>query len=183
MAAPEAGSKMNTKKAHKETKTARRPRRNASTATAANLERKFGDLHHRLTIELERAERWRKELRAEIEGLRDGGRTKRSSSADTARLPESPPLTLDLAHVVDIEELERKWEERYSLLADAHDDLNQLKQDLLARFEGLKKEIHETNLLWVRRIADLERWQRAQAGGGARGARLVSFFGDFNKRH
>lgn len=92
--------------------------------------------------------------------------------------PENP-ITLEEGYAVNLEELEKRMEEKYSLLAERERELQELQKRISAEFEGLKAEIKERDLL----LAARENLLQNQVGGKKRSARLVSFLVDIGKKH
>lgn len=88
-------------------------------------------------------------------------------------------ITLEEGYAVNLEELEKRMEEKYSLLAERERELQELQKRISAEFEGLKAEIKERDLL----LAARENLLQNQVGGKKRSARLVSFLVDIGKKH
>lgn len=88
-------------------------------------------------------------------------------------------ITLEEGYAVNLEELEKRMEEKYSLLAERERELQELQKKILAEFEGLKAEIKERDLL----LAARENLLPNQGGSKRRSARLVSFLVDIGKKH
>jgi len=106
-------------------------------------------------------------------------------------------ITLEEGTAVDLEELEKKMEEKCSLLTVRERELQDLQKRMSAEFENLKAEIRERELLLAARemevkslkqtmgarIEELENLAKNQAGGMRRTNRLVSFLVDIGKKH
>jgi chaperonin cofactor prefoldin len=87
-------------------------------------------------------------------------------------------ITLEEGYAVNLEELEKRMEEKYSLLAERERELQELQKRISAEFEGVRTQIKERDLL----LGARENLLRNQGGSKKRGARLVSFFVDIGKK-
>ena len=106
-------------------------------------------------------------------------------------------ITLDEGCVLNLEELEKKIEEKYDLLAAREEKLQNLQKSISAELENLRAEIKERDLLLAAReveiksfkqtlgsrIEELENLVRKQPWGKNKATRLVSFLVDIGKKH
>lgn len=106
-------------------------------------------------------------------------------------------ITLEEGCAVNLEELENKMEEKYSLLIAREKELDNLEKKISAELERLRSEIRERDLLLAARetelkglrqalsarIEELEILAKSQAGGRGRTHRFVSFLADIGKKH
>jgi chaperonin cofactor prefoldin len=124
-----------------------------------------------------RAERFKESeqrISEQIIDLQNQIRENRSTGPNPENL-----ITLEEGYAVNLEELEKRMEEKYSLLAERERELQELQKRISAEFEGLRAEIKGKDLL----LAARENLLQNQGGSKKRGARLVSFLVDIGKKH
>ena len=105
-------------------------------------------------------------------------------------------ITLEEGYAVDLEALEKKMEEKYSLLAARERELQDLQKRISMEFENLKAKTEERDLFLAAKETEIkslkpsmgsrEEWEnltRSQAGKKKRAARLVSFLVDIGKKN
>lgn len=106
-------------------------------------------------------------------------------------------VTLEEGSVVNLEELEKRMEERYSHLTAREKELERLRERMATEFDRLKTEMQERDLLLAARevelrslnhaieskLEELQNLAKGLAGGKGRAPRLVSFLVDIGKRH
>lgn len=106
-------------------------------------------------------------------------------------------IQLEEGTAVNLEELERKMEEKYSLLAARERELQDLEKRISALLENLRAEIRERDLLLAAReieiksfrqtlgsrVEELETLAKRQSGTENKATRLVSFLVDIGKKH
>ena len=106
-------------------------------------------------------------------------------------------ITLDEGCVLNLEELEKKIEEKYDLLAAREEKLQNLQKSISAELENLRAEIKERDLLLAAReveiksfkqtlgsrIEELKNLVKKQPWGKNKATRLVSFLVDIGKKH
>jgi len=105
-------------------------------------------------------------------------------------------VTLEEGYAVDLEALEKKMEEKYSLLAGREKDLQDLHKRISTEFENLKAQTKEKDLFLAAKEAEIqslrpsmgsrEEWEnltRSRAGKKKRASRLVSFLVDIGKKN
>lgn len=88
-------------------------------------------------------------------------------------------ITLEEGSAVNLEEIERKWEERLSLLSRREKELRDLEKEISEEFEKLRTEVRERYVLWAAR----SRQPQSPHPKKRRGGRLVSFLVDMGKKH
>lgn len=91
-------------------------------------------------------------------------------------------INLEEGYAVNLEELERKWEEKYSLLDAREKQLQKLEKTISEELEGLRTEFQERNLLWAARIQQVGKLAKNQPLQKRRGIRFVSFLADIGKK-
>jgi hypothetical protein len=105
-------------------------------------------------------------------------------------------VLLESDYEVDLAELERKMNEKYSALSAKERELQQLEKKIYAEVEKLLAEIKERDLLLAAREVEIRNLKQSLSSRlddleslvkgrsvGARTARLVSFLVDIGKRH
>ncbi len=106
-------------------------------------------------------------------------------------------IQLEEGTAVNLEELERKMEEKCSLLVARERELQDLEKRMLAVLENLRAEIKEKDLLLTgremeiksfkqtlgSRVEELETLAKRQSGRESKATRLVSFLVDIGKKH
>jgi Tfp pilus assembly protein FimV len=81
-------------------------------------------------------------------------------NADAAPDPDNC-ITLEEGHAVNIEELEKKMEQRYALLATRDREFQDLKEKVWAELEGLKVKNKEKDVLLAAREMEMKNFKRA----------------------
>ena len=107
------------------------------------------------------------------------------------------PVILEEGCAVDLDELEKRMEEKCSLLTARERELQELQKKISEEFEKLRSEIRERDILPASREIDvrglkqrlgarteeLKNFAKNQLGARRRTNRLVSFLVDIGKKH
>ncbi len=139
----------------------------------------------------QRAEQWEKTT-AQIADQQNQAREKTLLGPDPGAL-----VLLEEGSVVDIDELEKRMEEKYSLLTTRVGELQDFQVRLAKNLDNVREEIREKDLLSAAReteikslkqslgarIEELEKLVKSQAGREKRAPRLVSFLVNVGKKH
>lgn len=105
-------------------------------------------------------------------------------------------ITLEEGDAVNLEELEKRMEEKYSLLAAREVELQDLQKRILEEFENLRAEIKERDLFLTAREVDIKNFKQTmgvrieeleillkkQVGDRGRRTRMLSFLVDIGKK-
>jgi hypothetical protein len=120
----------------------------------------------------------------------------RSGRKGSAKPRRDSAVMLEANCAVDLVELERKMDEKYSFLSAKEKELQELEKKIHAEVEKLLAEIKERDLLLAAREVELRNLKQGIASRldeleglvkrrtvGGRTARLVSFLVDIGKKH
>lgn len=129
-----------------------------------------------LEAQAERVKESEQRISGQIIDLRNQIREKMATGPNLEGL-----VTLEEGYAVDLEELEKKMEEKYSLLAARERELQDLQRRISAEFENLRAGIKEREVLLAARGTEVKSLK--QTMGVRRATRLVSFLVDIGKKH